>query len=75
MRECVTHHHACDCRESLMLELVRIVYPAHWSLPGRKAQRFRAILHKLYGVVPKNPDGIPANASHEAERRSDSGTR
>lgn len=29
MKECVTHHHACDCREAAFAELLREVMRTH----------------------------------------------
>lgn len=58
MKTCTTHHHACDCREQQLLDLVLFMIG---EIKCNSANTFRAMQSinivnsewkKLYGVTP-----------------------
>lgn len=52
---CTTHHHACDCREAAVSELVRMALGAYNILTSDGAHpRFRKLLLRaIRGVCPE----------------------
>lgn len=62
MKSCTTHHHACDCREQQLLDLVLF---ALVEIKNNAANRTRATMalnvindewRKLYSVTPDKDD-------------------